>query len=153
MKKYAFFVVCLMLFVSCDEQFNSSSDEPLKTSNSYSQKRNLNGTEWKYEYAPDCINKLNFLDDSLYSNYNCEMQILNYGVYEIKEDLVYLYELGIMSSGMKKEKYDNKETGFCFKYTNERLLYFKLLKYDENSSSYKTDHEFSEDDGYYEKIK
>lgn len=88
MKRFIALLLLCILF-GCQNSSNIKNDA--KPKESFAEMPELEGTQWEFKIADDCINYYQFKSDSNSIYYSCESEDKYYGKYYVENDTLFIY--------------------------------------------------------------
>ncbi len=88
MERFIALIILCVLF-GCQNSSEKKSDATPKES--FAEMPELEGTQWQFKIADDCINYYHFKSDSNSIYYSCESEDKYYGKYFVENDTLYIH--------------------------------------------------------------
>ncbi len=93
MKYLLIFLLIIGLFYSCKQSIHANEKIINQNVNSVVIDTSLSDTRWEYKISEDCINYLEFEQNGIYYEFNCEFGEKWEGNYQINADTLILFEI------------------------------------------------------------
>lgn len=153
MERFIALIILCFLF-GCQNSSEKKSDAASKES--LAEMPELEGTQWQFKIADDCINYFVFLKDSNSVYYSCETEDKSYGKYYVNADTLYIHEYVTDSDSLlsaNESEYRSEQAKYKLILKDNRLKHIERWSYSAVKDLWTKDNVDFGEDFLFEKVK